>query len=87
MKKFNCFEDKNIIVCSILFENVKNIDEIINMISNQKINDVCLIDPSMIISEFHLLTSINKSFHTKKTKNIYSEILYNLSPSKNVKYY
>ena len=44
---------------------------------------------TQLCSEFHVLTAVNKAVMRRadnqmKTKNIYSEIIYNLSPSTNV---
>lgn len=44
----------------------------------------CMIDATMCCSIFHILLSIQKSFTTKFTSSIYSEIIHNLSPSRNI---
>ncbi len=60
------------------FVNVSNVDELMN------VRDMALIDSRMIISEFHLLSAIEKARILNRTKNIYSEILYSLSPNRSI---
>jgi EKC/KEOPS complex subunit CGI121/TPRKB len=51
--------------------------------------EAALLNPRLLCSEFHVLTAVNKAVMRRadnqmKTKNIYSEIIYNLSPSTNI---
>lgn len=72
----------------ILFNNVINSKEIKNKLIEGKI-EAAFINPKLIIDILQVLIAINKVFHSEtyhlmKTKSIYSEILYSLSPSKNI---
>jgi hypothetical protein len=86
MKKYENFKENKIIIITLLYSEVKNINEIIELLNNQKIEGASIIDASMIFSEFQLLNAFHKSINIKKTKSIYSELFYNLSNSKNVNF-
>ncbi|XP_022081002.1 EKC/KEOPS complex subunit Tprkb-like [Acanthaster planci] len=76
-------------VCIALFKDVKNVDEIKNIIMAGEI-DAALLSPKMIIDPFQVLIAANKTLHVKKhglkmqTRNINSEVLFNLSPTNNI---
>ncbi|XP_038067470.1 EKC/KEOPS complex subunit Tprkb-like [Patiria miniata] len=78
-----------IAVCVALFKDVKNVDEIKNSIVARKL-DAALLTPKMIVNPFQVLIAVNKALHVRKhglrmhTRNINSEVLFNLSPMKNI---
>ncbi|KAJ1675408.1 hypothetical protein EV182_001329 [Spiromyces aspiralis] len=54
------------------------------------VKDMAIVDASKVIDEFHLILAINRALHADsrgnlKTTNIYSEVLYMLSPTKNIR--
>lgn len=75
----------NCIVLIKLYKNVKNVVELRREILNGKLN-CCILKPSLIVDPFQIVVAANKAIITKKltTKTIYTELLFNLSISKNI---
>ena len=86
---FNLEPVLNDIFISInLYENVANADEIKHQVADGKIN-AAVLKPNLILDVFQLLVATNKAFFLKsqsklKTRNVFSEILFNLSPSNQI---
>jgi len=76
-------------ICNLfLFKSVKNGEELRKEIMKGNIQ-ASVIKASMILDPLQLLVAINKAVHNEKhskmmTKTIYTEIIYQLSPSKNI---
>ncbi|XP_022916569.1 EKC/KEOPS complex subunit TPRKB-like [Onthophagus taurus] len=68
-----------------LFQNVKNVPEIRQKIISSSLK-CCVIKPSLITDPLQVIVAANKAVCAQKlkTKSIYSEILFNLSISKNI---
>lgn len=71
-----------------LFSKIRNASKLRSDATNGA-TLAALLDPTLLTGPFHVLTSVNKSVVQKelqqtKTKNIYSEIIYNLSQSTNI---
>ncbi|XP_013786264.1 EKC/KEOPS complex subunit Tprkb-like [Limulus polyphemus] len=71
-----------------LFSDVTNSKELRQKLVEGSLQ-CSIIKPSLVLDTFQLLVAANKAVlsqqqGTLKTKGIYSEILYNLSPSKNI---
>ncbi|KAB0793943.1 hypothetical protein PPYR_13563 [Photinus pyralis] len=68
-----------------LYRNVKNVAELRQKILNRTL-DCCITKPSLIVDPFQVVVAANKAVVAEKltTKSIYSEILFNLSISKNI---
>ncbi|BES92578.1 Kinase Hypothetical protein protein CGI-121 [Nesidiocoris tenuis] len=72
----------------VLAKDVKNMPEIKSLLLNNKL-DCALIKPCLVPNVFVVLQAAYKASQAKIkgkliTKTIYTEILYNLSPSKNI---
>lgn len=68
-----------------LYKNVKNVPEVREKILKGELK-CCALKPSLIYSPFQIVVAANKAVCAEKTttKSIYTEILYNLSITKNI---
>lgn len=71
-----------------LFQNVTNVEDIRQRIISGKL-DCCVIKPTLIIDPMQIIIAANKAAVSQKqntlvTRTVYSEILFNLSITKNV---
>lgn len=68
-----------------LFDDVKNMGILKDKILNGSL-ECCLINPDLIYDPFQVAVAANKALTAEKltTKTVYSEILFNLSISKNI---
>eukprot|EP00128_Syssomonas_multiformis_P006943 Colp12_sorted_trinity150504_noHs@15360 len=83
---FEYFPDHNITLG--LFKSIKNASELRQLLLTGAL-ELSIIDASMVVSEFQILLSANKALtHLKhgkmKTKNVHSEIVFNLSPANSI---
>ncbi|CAG5031394.1 unnamed protein product [Parnassius apollo] len=84
----NLDPESNKILKLYLFKNVQNVEEIRNNVTNG--NWKCaVIKPSLILDTFQVAVAANKAVLAEKsqsmvTRTVFSEILYNLSLSKNI---
>lgn len=82
--------EDNVSVChQALFRNVSNMKQLRSEILNNKLK-CCLLKSSVIVDPFVVNVAANKAIldeqnQCMKTKSIYTEILYNLSSSKNIR--
>ena len=70
------------------YKNVQNCGEIQEKIANGSIN-AAVVKASLVVDVFQLLVATNKAFflhsiNKMKTRNVFSEILFNLSPSNKI---
>lgn len=68
-----------------LFDNVKNMGALKQKVLSGDL-ECCLIKPSLIVHPFQIAVAANKALVAEKltTRTVYSEILFNLSISKNI---
>lgn len=81
-------ENKAYIIYQALLSDVKNTKELREQIFANKLK-CCLIKPSLIVDPWIVAVAANKAIdselsNTMTTKSVYTEILYNLSSSKNI---
>ncbi|KAJ8897268.1 hypothetical protein PR048_002614 [Dryococelus australis] len=72
----------------VLFKNVQNIPQLRKRVMDGSLK-CCLIKPSMIVHPLQVTVAANKAVlnykqGTMKTKTLFTEVLYNLSSSKNI---
>ncbi|XP_043201501.1 EKC/KEOPS complex subunit TPRKB-like [Amphibalanus amphitrite] len=80
--------EEDIPVYIMTFKDVKNVKELKPMLMDGRIN-AALVSAKKIVSPFQLLVATNIALHnqldgTMKTKNINSEIIFSLSPGKQI---
>lgn len=71
-----------------LYKNVENVQELLAEVKNGQI-ECALLNPQLVYDPFQVVVAANKSVlslenDNMKTRNVHSEIIYNLSPSKNI---
>ncbi|CAH1109208.1 unnamed protein product [Psylliodes chrysocephalus] len=68
-----------------LFKNVKNVKEIKDQLIKGELK-CCIMKPTLILDPIQVVVAANKALVNEKltTKTIYTEILFNLSPTKNI---
>lgn len=68
-----------------LYRNVKNVPELRKKLMKGSLQ-CCIIKPNLIVDPFQVIVASNKAVTAEKltTRTIYSEILHNLSVSKNI---
>ncbi|KAK2166492.1 hypothetical protein NP493_1318g00010 [Ridgeia piscesae] len=71
-----------------LFESVANCNDLKKLAMTGEL-DATLLNPSMIVDTFQILVACNKALHLDRckkrvTRTLHSEVIYNLSPSKNI---
>lgn len=80
------FENVNVFIA--VFRGVSNAGELKNWMIKGEVQ-ACLLQPKLILDVFQILISVNKALHNAKvnklkTKSVYSEIIFNLSPTNKI---
>ncbi|XP_033115268.1 EKC/KEOPS complex subunit Tprkb-like [Anneissia japonica] len=88
IQKFNVDAFAESSVSLALFGNVKNAEEIKKHIGSGNI-DAAIVSPVLVADAFQVLVATNKAIYNQKngklkTRSVNSEILYSISPSKNI---
>ncbi|KAJ8928342.1 hypothetical protein NQ314_019072 [Rhamnusium bicolor] len=68
-----------------LFQNVENVKDLRKKLMNGQLK-CCIIKPALIFDPFQIVIAANKALTAEKltTKSIFTEVLFNLSLSKNI---
>ncbi|XP_072025831.1 EKC/KEOPS complex subunit Tprkb-like [Amphiura filiformis] len=85
--KLELFPGSSITVA--LFRDVKNVAELKSAVSEAGKIEATLLSPKLILSPFQIVVATNKAMHNKKykkmkTRNVNSEVLFNLSPTNHI---
>lgn len=75
----------NAVILIKLYKNVQNVKELRKKILNGELK-CCILKPNLILDQFQIVVAANKALIAEKltTKSIYTELLFNLSISKNI---
>lgn len=73
------------VLCMKLYRDVKNASQLRKKVQEGRLN-CCLLKPNLIVDAFQVVVAANKALTAEKlrTKSEYTEILFNLSVSKNI---
>ncbi|VEN50877.1 unnamed protein product [Callosobruchus maculatus] len=82
---FDLDEDTGASIEIKLYKNVENVKLIRQRLIKGDLN-CCIVKPSLIVDPFQIVVAANKAFTSEKrtTKTVFTEILFNLSISKNI---
>ncbi|XP_071961341.1 EKC/KEOPS complex subunit TPRKB-like [Antedon mediterranea] len=88
VKHFKVQTFADFMVSLALFGNVENAEEVKKHIGSGNI-DAAILSPDLVADPFQVLVATNKAIYNQKngklkTRSVNSEILYNISPSKNI---
>ncbi|XP_049951507.1 EKC/KEOPS complex subunit TPRKB-like [Schistocerca serialis cubense] len=81
-------QDSGYSIVLFLVENVRNTPELRKLVISGGL-ECCIVKPSLIVNPFQVVVAGNKAVISMgrgkmSTRNIYTEILYNLSPTKQI---
>nr|CAI5858053.1 unnamed protein product [Callosobruchus analis] len=82
---FELDEDTGTSIQIKLYKNVQNVKLLRQRLMKGDLN-CCIVKPSLIVDPFQIVVAANKAFTSEKrtTKTVFTEILFNLSISKNI---